>query len=62
VFLLDKFGGNPYSDPQVTFNALFHILHDLLGTEAGLVIFTWLFYNKGIAQKNSKATLAAEKN
>ncbi|AOW99824.1 hypothetical protein BJP34_10505 [Moorena producens PAL-8-15-08-1] len=62
VFLLDKFGGNPYTDPQVTFNALFHILHDLVGTEAGLVIFTWLVYSKGIAKKNSKATLGTEKN
>ncbi len=51
VFLLDKFGGNPYTDPQVTYNALFHILHDLAGTEMGVAIFTWLVYEKGIAQK-----------
>ncbi|MFP4409973.1 hypothetical protein [Coleofasciculus sp.] len=50
VFLLDKYGGNPYTDPQRTFNALFHILHDLGGTEAGVAIFTWLVYRKGIAQ------------
>ncbi|MDJ0743951.1 MAG: hypothetical protein QNJ32_11375 [Xenococcaceae cyanobacterium MO_167.B27] len=56
VFLLDKFGGNPYSDPQIASNALFHILHDLGGTEAGVAIFTWLVYDKGIAQKTkSKA-------
>ncbi len=53
VFLLDKYGGNPYTDPQVTFNALFHILHDLGGTEAGVAIFTWLVYDKGIAQFRS---------
>ncbi len=51
VFLLDKLGGNPYSDPQVFYNALFHILHDLGGTLAGVAIFTWLVYEKGIAQK-----------
>ncbi|MDJ0733161.1 MAG: hypothetical protein QNJ47_03595 [Nostocaceae cyanobacterium] len=50
VFLLDKFGGNPYTDPQVSLNALFHILHDLMGTQAGMAIFTWLVYRKGIAQ------------
>ena len=49
VFLLDKFGGNPYTDPQISYNALFHILHDLGGTEAGVAIFTWLVYRKGIA-------------
>lgn len=31
IFLLDKFGGNPISDPQVAANALFHILHDAGG-------------------------------
>ena len=60
VFLLDKFGGDPYNDPQVAFNALFHILHDLLGTEAGVAIFTWLVYSKGIAQKSSSAKLAIQ--
>lgn len=48
IFLLDKYGGNPYTDPQITFNALFHILHDLCGTEAGVAIFTWLVYRQGI--------------
>lgn len=28
VFLLKKYGGNPYTNPQITYNALFHILHD----------------------------------
>lgn len=46
VFLLDKYGGDPFNDPQVTFNALFHILHDLGGTEVGVAIFTWLVYSK----------------
>ncbi len=65
VFLLDQYGGNPYTDPQVSFNALFHILHDLGGTEAGVGIFTWLIYNKGIAQfsrsdKEDQEKLATE--
>jgi hypothetical protein len=50
VFLLDKYGGDPYTNPQVALNALFHILHDLGGTEAGVAIFTWLVYSKGIAE------------
>ncbi|MDB9456920.1 hypothetical protein [Dolichospermum circinale] len=54
VFLLDKYGGNPYTDPQVAFNALFHILHDLGGTQAGVAIFTWLVYDKGITQFRNK--------
>jgi hypothetical protein len=58
IVLLDKFGGNPYTDPQVTFNALFHILHDLGGTEAGVAIFTWLIYMKGIAPENVKRKLS----
>ena len=53
VFLLDKFGGDPYHNPQVTYNALFHILHDLAGTLAGVAIFTWLVYEKGIAKKTN---------
>ncbi|MFK0732738.1 MAG: hypothetical protein ACFKPT_08065 [Gloeotrichia echinulata GP01] len=57
IMLLDKFGGDPYTNPQVAFNALFHILHDLLGTEAGVAIFTWLVYLKGIAPENIKAQL-----
>ena len=53
VFFLEKFGGDPYNNPQVTLNALFHILHDLMGTEAGVAIFTWLIYRKGIAKQKS---------
>jgi hypothetical protein len=62
VFLLDKYGGNPYTDPQIAFNALFHILHDLGGTEAGVAIFTWLVYSKGIAKSSTinDETLAHE--
>lgn len=56
VFLLDKYGGDPYNDPQVTFNALFHILHDLGGTEVGVAIFTWLVYSKGIKDFASPTT------
>ena len=52
IALLDKYGGNPVTDPQVTYNALFHILHDAGGTEAGVFIFTALVYFKGLeAQK-----------
>jgi hypothetical protein len=54
VFLLDKYGGDPYTNPQVAFNALFHILHDLGGTQAGVAIFAWLVYDKGIAQFRNK--------
>lgn len=63
VFLLDKYGGNPYTDPQVAFNALFHILHDLGGTQAGVAIFAWLVYDKGIAQFRNKTqeTLSSNK-
>lgn len=50
VFLLDKFGGDPFH-PQIVYNALFHILHDLGGTQAGVAIFTWLVYEKGILQQ-----------
>lgn len=50
VFLLDKFGGDPFH-PQIVYNALFHILHDLGGTQAGVAIFTWLVYDKGILQQ-----------
>ncbi|AFZ48790.1 hypothetical protein Cyast_2850 [Cyanobacterium stanieri PCC 7202] len=54
VFLLDQFGGDPFH-PEIFYNALFHILHDLTGTQAGIAIFTWLVYQKGIAeyQKNN---------
>ncbi|MBE9101764.1 hypothetical protein [Vacuolonema iberomarrocanum] len=47
VFLLQAYGGDPYTDPNVSLNALFHILHDLIGTEAGIAIFTVLVYLKG---------------
>ncbi len=50
VFLLQNYGGTPY-DPKVVYNALFHILHDFAGTQAGVAIFTWLVYEKGILQK-----------
>lgn len=49
VFLLQKYGGDPYTSPNVGLNALFHILHDLAGTETGVAIFTWLVYLKGRA-------------
>lgn len=46
IVLLDKYG-----QESMLYNALFHILHDLAGTLAGVAIFTWLVYEKGIAQK-----------
>ncbi len=55
-----------YTDPNhphFAYNALFHILHDLAGTLAGVAIFTWLVYQKGIlqTQKNtSDETLLSE--
>ena len=54
IVLLDKYGGNPYTEPHVALNALFHILHDLIGTEAGVAIFTWLIYDIGIAKIKAK--------
>ncbi|NBD34178.1 MAG: hypothetical protein GVY17_14730 [Cyanobacteria bacterium] len=53
VFLLDRFGGDPICDPQVTYNALFHILHDLGGTEVGVAIFTALIYRRGLDKKKA---------
>lgn len=47
IFLLDKYG-----TATVT-NALFHILHDFGGTEAGVLIFTWLVYQKALLKQNS---------
>ena len=41
VFLLQ------YHGKEIAYNALFHILHDLAGTETGVGIFTWLVYLKG---------------
>ncbi|GAB1545200.1 hypothetical protein NUACC21_78760 [Scytonema sp. NUACC21] len=54
IFLLDKFGQN-----DVTYNALFHILHDIGGTEAGVAIFTWLVYSKALAKQNQDKQLAS---
>ena len=51
IFLLDQYGGT-ISDPNISLNALFHILHDFGGTEAGVLIFTWLVYQKGVETKN----------
>ncbi|CAN8065681.1 unnamed protein product [Agarophyton chilense] len=47
VFLLQKYGGDPYTDPHKISNAVFHVAHDLLGTETGVVIFTVMVYLKG---------------
>lgn len=49
VYLLQTYGGDPYDieKTHITANALFHILHDLAGTETGVAIFTWLVYLKG---------------
>ena len=58
IVLLDQFGGNPYTNPQVANNALFHILHDIAGTEMGVIIFTALVYYKGLATSR----LQKEKN
>ncbi|WP_414623425.1 hypothetical protein [Calothrix sp. CCY 0018] len=52
VFLLEKFGQD-----NVTYNALFHILHDLGGTEAGVAIFTWLVYAEALAKQNEEQSL-----
>jgi hypothetical protein len=52
VFLLDKYGGTPF-EPQITYNAIFHILHDFGGTQAGVAIFTWLVYKKGILEQKT---------
>ena len=61
IFLLDNFGGDPYNNPQATYNALFHILHDLGGTEAGVFIFTWLVYLKGLTKRNSSQQVVNSK-
>ena len=47
IMLLSSYT-NP-CEPDIFHNALFHILHDLLGTLAGVAVFTWLVYEKGIA-------------
>jgi hypothetical protein len=56
IFLLDKFGNY-----NTTYNALFHILHDLAGTQAGVAIFTWLVYAKALAKQNSQSKFIATK-
>jgi hypothetical protein len=38
VFLLDRHESSPILNP------LFHVLHDLVGTETGILIFTYLVY------------------
>ena len=45
IALLFTFGGDPYTNPQVPQNALFHILHDLAGTQMGVIIFTALMFD-----------------
>lgn len=55
IFLLDKFGDD------ISYNALFHILHDVGGTEAGVAIFTWLVYAKALDKQNSQEKLIAVK-
>jgi len=55
IFLLDKYGvpqDGVLPDP-LYLNPLFHILHDLGGTEAGVAIFTWLVYSKGKKMQNT---------
>jgi len=52
-YIAGNYGGDPYCNPQTSLNALFHILHDLVGTEAGVAIFTWLVYKKGIAESTT---------
>ncbi|WP_219729968.1 hypothetical protein [Sodalinema gerasimenkoae] len=51
VALLNQYGGDPYENPQVMWNALFHIGHDVFGTEAGLAIFALLMYPKGLEMR-----------
>jgi len=60
IVLLYKFGGDPYTNPQVAKNALFHILHDLVGTEMGVIIFTALVYYKGLEKDHSVLSPSSE--
>ncbi|MGK7954138.1 MAG: hypothetical protein AB4063_02550 [Crocosphaera sp.] len=65
VSLLEKKGGDPIHEVHVFYNALFHILHDFAGTQAGVAIFTWLVYEKGIlklASASDNETKAVESN
>ncbi|MEM7756534.1 MAG: hypothetical protein AAF298_00175 [Cyanobacteria bacterium P01_A01_bin.40] len=55
IFLLDEYGTEPVT------NALFHILHDFGGTEAGVAIFTWLIYQKALVKENSAPGLSSQK-
>jgi len=49
IFLLDATVNSATPDnPLSNLNALYHICHDLLGTEAGVAVFTCLVYDKGI--------------
>lgn len=54
IALLATLGGDPYTNPQVAYNAIFHSLHDLAGTQMGVIIFTFLMYEKGRAILSSK--------
>ncbi|MCX7592232.1 MAG: hypothetical protein N2235_00440 [Fischerella sp.] len=54
VFLLAQYQSNP------TLNPLFHILHDLAGTEIGIIIFTYLVYINPLRQANSKSLQQAQ--
>lgn len=54
VFLLNRYETSP------TLNPLFHILHDLAGTEMGIVIFTYLVYINPHRQNNSKPVAQAK--
>ncbi|CAN8066861.1 unnamed protein product [Agarophyton chilense] len=46
VALLQRYGGDPYVNPRVASNAFYHIAHDLLGTEAGVLVLTALMHYK----------------
>lgn len=54
VSILEKYTHT--DNPDFVYNALFHILHDVGGTLAGLAIFTWLVYQKGIIQTQKKTS------
>ena len=60
ISLLDKYVCPPYTETRVALNALFHILHDVLGTELGIAIFTYLIYSKGIAAQRKKTESASQ--
>ncbi|MEM8638568.1 MAG: hypothetical protein AAGG51_07140 [Cyanobacteria bacterium P01_G01_bin.54] len=59
IFLLDGVVEKSTPEhPMIIMNALYHICHDLLGTEAGVAIFTWLVYDKAV--RAPSATLEAK--